>query len=83
VSDKTPVADLVFDVTDIAPGVKKKDPIVVADKVSRQFGGLTAVDVEHLEIPRGSITALIGPNRAVRTSSPPSSARCGGVARKR
>jgi branched-chain amino acid transport system ATP-binding protein len=38
------------------------------DDVRRQFGGLTAVDVEHLEIPRGVITALIGPNGAGKTT---------------
>jgi branched-chain amino acid transport system ATP-binding protein len=36
--------------------------------VTRQFGGLTAVNVEHLEIPRGLITALIGPNGAGKTT---------------
>src|SRR6188472_3316903 len=50
------------------PGCKKKDPILVVDGVSRTFGGLTAVDVEHLEIPRGAITALIGPNGAGKTT---------------
>jgi branched-chain amino acid transport system ATP-binding protein len=44
------------------------DPIVTIDGVSRHFGGLTAVDVEHLEIPRGAITALIGPNGAGKTT---------------
>ncbi|TDE00194.1 ABC transporter ATP-binding protein [Jiangella asiatica] len=50
------------------PGAKKADPILVADDVKRQFGGLLAVDVDHVEIQRGSITALIGPNGAGKTT---------------
>ncbi|MCH1868320.1 ABC transporter ATP-binding protein [Nocardioides sp. CFH 31398] len=50
------------------PGAKKPDPIVVAHGIRRQFGGLTAVDVEHLEIQKGVITALIGPNGAGKTT---------------
>ncbi|MBX3089520.1 MAG: ABC transporter ATP-binding protein [Cryobacterium sp.] len=51
-----------------APGVPKTDPIIIADNVTRHFGGLMAVDVEHLEIQRGIITALIGPNGAGKTT---------------
>jgi len=55
-------------VGDPVPGVKKVDPILVADNVTRSFGGMTAVDVDHVEIPRGVITALIGPNGAGKTT---------------
>lgn len=50
------------------PGSSKPDPIIVGDNITRQFGGLKAVDVEHIEIQRGVITALIGPNGAGKTT---------------
>ncbi len=50
------------------PGVKKPDPIVIAHGIRRTFGGLTAVDVDHVEIQRGVITGLIGPNGAGKTT---------------
>jgi len=50
------------------PGSPKKDPILIADHVQRTFGGLKAVDVEHVEIQRGAITGLIGPNGAGKTT---------------
>jgi branched-chain amino acid transport system ATP-binding protein len=50
------------------PGAAKPDPILVVDGVRRSFGGLHAVDVEHLEVQRGTITALIGPNGAGKTT---------------
>ena len=50
------------------PGAAKPDPILIANSVKRQFGGLTAVNVEHVEIQRGAITALIGPNGAGKTT---------------
>ena len=51
-----------------SPGVAKPDPILLAESVRKDFGGVTAVDVAHLEVQRGSITALIGPNGAGKTT---------------
>ena len=66
VASKTGPAGLVGASTE--PGSKKSDPIIVADNITRTFGGLTAVDVDHVEIQRGAITALIGPNGAGKTT---------------
>ena len=62
-TDQRPIA-----VGEGTPGCKKRDPIVVAENVTRSFGGINAVDVEYLEIPRHKITALIGPNGAGKTT---------------
>src|SRR6476661_796520 len=53
---------------DATPGSAKPDSILVVDNIVRQFGGMTAVDVSHLEVQRGIITALIGPNGAGKTT---------------
>ena len=50
------------------PGSVKDDAILVVDSVRRAFGGLVAVDVAHVEVPRNKITALIGPNGAGKTT---------------
>ncbi|MDX1691328.1 MAG: ABC transporter ATP-binding protein [Acidimicrobiia bacterium] len=50
------------------PGSPKPDPILVVDGLQRSFGGLKAVDVDHLEIQRGTITSMIGPNGAGKTT---------------
>ncbi len=63
VNDTRPIA-----LGEIEPGCKKRDPIIIADGVSRTFGALHAVDVAHVEIPRHKITALIGPNGAGKTT---------------
>ena len=50
------------------PGVAKPDPVLTIDGMSRAFGGLRAVDIDHLEIQRNTITSIIGPNGAGKTT---------------
>jgi neutral amino acid transport system ATP-binding protein len=51
-----------------SPGVAKPDPILQVNNIVRAFGGMTAVNVGHLEVQRGIITAMIGPNGAGKTT---------------
>lgn len=53
---------------DPTPGSTKPDPILTIDNMVRSFGGLRAVDIDHLEVQRGIITAFIGPNGAGKTT---------------
>ncbi len=48
--------------------VKKSDPILEAEGLKKQYGELVAVNVNHLEIQRGQVTAIIGPNGAGKTT---------------
>ncbi len=66
-SDKSARAALMSGVDEV-PGAAKPDPILRVDNIARHFGGITAVDVSHLEVQRGIITALIGPNGAGKTT---------------
>ncbi|MFP3899803.1 MAG: ABC transporter ATP-binding protein [Acidimicrobiia bacterium] len=50
------------------PGATKPDPVLRAHGVRRLFGGVVAVNVDRLEIQRGSVTAMIGPNGAGKTT---------------
>jgi len=67
-SNETPQKATGLHIGKAEPGCKKTDPMLVIDHVKKSFGGLTAVDVEHLEIPKNAITALIGPNGAGKTT---------------
>ena len=44
------------------------DPLLTAERVRKEFGGLVAVDDVDFTVPRGAIVSLIGPNGAGKTT---------------
>ncbi len=44
------------------------EPILIAEKVTKHFGGLAAVEEVDLEVRRGDLIGLIGPNGAGKTT---------------
>jgi len=47
---------------------KDIDRILMANQMTKRFGGLVAVDALDFYIPRGSISSIIGPNGAGKTT---------------
>jgi branched-chain amino acid transport system ATP-binding protein len=47
---------------------RKADVQLSIDRVSKRFGGVTAVDNISIEVPNGGILSIIGPNGAGKTS---------------
>jgi branched-chain amino acid transport system ATP-binding protein len=53
---------------DTPDGSSNGGPLLVAEDVSKRFGGLLAVDTVTFEIPQQSIVSIIGPNGAGKTT---------------
>ncbi len=54
--------------TENKPVLSNNKPVLKADHVTMQFGGLTAVDDFNLELRPGELVGLIGPNGAGKTT---------------
>ncbi len=63
-TDTTGVAPLDFDVPGAADG-----PVLRVKALAKHFGGLKAVDGIDIEVRRGTVHALIGPNGSGKTTS--------------
>ncbi len=50
------------------PSPRGADIQLSIDRVSKRFGGVTAVDDVSIDVPNGSILSIIGPNGAGKTS---------------
>jgi len=48
--------------------VSDTQPLLVAERVTKRFGGFTALDEASLTVPRGRLWALIGPNGAGKST---------------
>jgi branched-chain amino acid transport system ATP-binding protein len=49
-------------------GAPAAPPVLVADRVTKRFGGLTAVSDVTFDVPARSVVSLIGPNGAGKTT---------------
>ncbi|MCH2115963.1 MAG: ATP-binding cassette domain-containing protein, partial [Pirellulales bacterium] len=47
----------------------KNDPVVVTDRLTKQYGEFTAVSDLSLSLERGQILGFIGPNGAGKTTT--------------
>jgi branched-chain amino acid transport system ATP-binding protein len=68
VTEQPVTTDQAVPATAAGQPVAEKRDILVAEKVTRRFGGLVAVNEIDFTIPEGSIVSLIGPNGAGKTT---------------